>query len=71
MFEEMGVNIHLPLGDLSARAAPKDPVDDYMMHVPSSQGYAHSHKHHHHHHRQPHDEEAQWNPRISLPLQRN
>jgi len=69
MFEEMGVGIRLPLGDLSAPAAPKNPIDDYMIHMPSPHSYANSHKHHHHRH--PHDEEAQWNPRISLPLQRN
>lgn len=69
MFDEMGVGIRLPLGDLSAPAAPKNPVDDYMLHVHSPQSYDHHHSHKHHHRQ--HDEEAQWNPRISMPLQRS
>ena len=70
MFDEMGVAIRLPLGDLSAPAAPKNPVDDYMLHVPSPHSYDHHHSHKHHHRHLP-DEEAQWNPRISMPLQRS
>jgi len=79
MFDEMGVSIRLPVGDLSAPAAPKNPVDDYMLNIPSPQPHSYDqhqtqnprHSHKHHSHRVQHDEEAQWNPRVSLPLQRS
>jgi hypothetical protein len=61
MFDEMGVGIHLPVGDLSARAAPKLDMPYPHMHDMKHDPRAH---HHHHHH----DEEAQWGPRISLPI---
>jgi hypothetical protein len=61
MFDEMGVGIHLPVGDLSARAAPKLDIP-----YPHTHDMKHDHRAHHHHHH--HDEEAQWGPRISLPM---
>jgi hypothetical protein len=67
MFDEMGVAIHLPVGDLSAKAPPKIELGYPHMHDHSNHGHAHAHHHHHHQH---HDEEAQWGPRISLPMQR-
>jgi len=59
MFDEMGVPIHLPIGDLNA-PPPELPFKDISI----PQGL--DQKHHHHH-----DEESQmYSQRISLPLQR-
>jgi len=68
MFDEMGVGIHLPLGDVNAlvaaRQAPPSARRSNSSH--SHDHYEHRHEHRHRHH----DEENQWNPRISLPLPR-
>jgi hypothetical protein len=67
MFDEMGVAIHLPLGDVNSFVAARQAA---KISAPNHSHHNHDHYEHRHEHRHRHDEENQWNPRISLPLQR-